>query len=137
MSKTKLGSNATYTGSQLGLTVVGEDAYAYSGPVAVADTSVTLLQFTTGKFYINANWIGNYNQNVSETLASEDYRFTIALNGTRIASCESSDAQGSARNTVLNIIIPPLTEVKVEARNYSGSGTEDVGAVIVGKVING
>jgi len=125
---------ASYLGPQLGLTIVGQDAYAYSGPVAVADTATTLLEFTTGKYYIVGNWIGNYNQDVSESLASEDYRFTLSLNGTRIASCESSDAQGATRNTILNIIIPPHTLVKVEGRNYSGSGTEDVGAVITGKV---
>ena len=124
----------SFTGASLALDVIGDHIYGFSGPVAVSNTAVTLIEHTTGNHYIVGTWIGNYNQDVSETLPTEDYRFAISLNGTRIASCESSDAQGAARNTLLDIIIPPYTVVKIEARNYSGSGTEDVGCVLTGRL---
>jgi len=128
------GSGGSFTGASLALEVIGNHVFGVSGPVAVSNTAVPLLEHTTGNHYIVATWIGNYNQDVSESLPSEDYRFTISLNGTRIASIDTSDAQGSARNTLLDIIIPPYTVLKVEARNYSGSGTEDVGVVLIGRL---
>jgi len=118
----------------LNLNVIGNHLYGCSGAVGVSDSTVTLIEGTTGNYYTVATWIGNYNQAVSESLASEDYRFALTLNGLRVASCEGSDAQGAARNTLLDIIIPPYTNVKIEARNYSGSGTEDVGAVLIGRI---
>jgi hypothetical protein len=116
------------------LNVIGNHLYGCSGAVSVSNTAVTLIEDTTGNYYTIASWIGNYNQDVSESLASEDYRFALELNGVRVASCESSDAQGSARNTLLDIMIPPFTHVKIEGRNYSGSGSEDVGAVLIGRI---
>jgi len=118
----------------LSLNVIGDHLYGFSGAVAVSNSAITLIEDTTGNYYTVATWIGNYNQAASESVASEDYRFVLTFNGLRIASCEGSDAQGAARNTLLDIVIPPFTNVKIVARNYSGSGTEDVGAVLVGRI---
>ena len=42
----KLGSNAIFTGTQKGLTVIGKHCYAYSGILNV-DAEITFLEFST------------------------------------------------------------------------------------------
>jgi len=49
MAKTKLGSNATFSGPQKGLTVIGRRFYAYSGNIPASGASVEYLNFSTGK----------------------------------------------------------------------------------------
>jgi len=52
MAKTKIGSNATFSGAQLGLTTIGKDhCYAYSGAqVSNGGVDATLLSFTQLRF---------------------------------------------------------------------------------------
>ena len=49
MAKTKIGSNATFSGTQQGITIAKEFFYGYSGQVDI-DGSATLFSFHTGKY---------------------------------------------------------------------------------------
>jgi len=125
---------ATFLGPQLGLSVLGEHAYAYSGVVSVGNSETDMLNFQSENNYMVCSWFANFNQLTSDPIATEDFRFVLYLNGLQIAMMETADSQSATRATVQDIIIPPNTNVKVTARNYTGSVTEPVGVVITGRV---
>jgi len=125
---------ATFLGPQLGLSVVGEHAYAYSGVVNIGNSETEMLNFQSENNYMVCGWFANFNQLTSDPLASEDFRFVLYLNGLQIAMMETADSQQASRATVQDIIIPPNTNVKVTGRNYTGSNTEPCGVVITGRV---
>ena len=127
---------ATFLGPQLGLSVIGEHAYAYSGVVSVDNSETEMLNFQSENNYIVGGWFAHFNQLTGDPLASEDFRFILYLNGLQIAAIETNDSQGSSRNSIQDIIIPPNTNVKVTGRNYTGSVTEPCGVVITGKIHN-
>jgi len=109
--------------------------YGYSGVVNCADSEINLIQFDTNSEYIVGTWFAHFNQPSADGLASEDFRFILYMNDIQIAAIETSDSQGSSRNTIRDIIIPPFTTVKITARNYTGSTTEPVGVVFTGQAI--
>jgi len=125
---------ATFLGPQLGLSVLGEHAYAYSGVVSVGNSETDMLNFQSENNYMVCTWFANFNQLTSDPIATEDFRFVLYLNGLQIAMMETADSQSATRATVQDIIIPPNTNVKITGRNYTGSVTEPVGAVITGRV---
>jgi len=125
---------ATFLGPQLGLSVLGEHAYAYSGVVSVGNSETDMLNFQSENNYMVCSWFANFNQLTSDPIATEDFRFILYLNGLQIAMMETADSQSATRATVQDIIIPPNTNVKVTARNYTGSVTEPCGVVITGRV---
>ena len=125
---------ATFLGPNLGLSVIGEHAYAYSGVVSVDNSETEMLNFQSENNYIVGGWFAHFNQLTGDPLASEDFRFILYLNGLQIAAIETNDSQGSSRNSIQDIIIPPNTNVKVTGRNYTGSVTEPCGVVITGRV---
>ena len=130
-----IGSSNSFTGASQSLDLVGDHIFGYSGAVAVGNTEVVLLEFTTGNYYSVCQWFGNYNQAIDQALPTEDFRFILHLNESRIAAQEVSDAQGSSfAFPGQNIIIPSYTILKVTCRNYSGAGTEDMGIVIAGRI---
>ena len=109
-------------------------AYAYSGVISCDNSETDLIQFDTNSEYIVGGWFAHFNQLTGDPLASEDFRFILYLNSIQIAAIETNDSQGSSRNTIQDIIIPPFTNVRITGRNYTGSVTEPVGVVVTGKV---
>ena len=77
MSKTKLGSNATFTGTGKGLTVVGKHAYAtnYNSAVPTLPTVFEALNFQTGKHYI----VGTFSCGIDNKPGSEHERCVNAV----------------------------------------------------------
>jgi len=125
---------ATFLGPQLGLSVLGKHAYAYSGVVSVGNSETEMLNFKSENKYMVCGWFANFNQLTSDPIATEDFRFILYLNGIQIAMMETSDSQAASRNMIQDIIIPPNTNVKITGRNYTGAVVEPLGAVITGRV---
>ena len=123
----------SFTGGSQSLELLGNHIYGYSGPVSVGNSETTMIDFTTGNYYSVCQWFGNYNQATTEAVATEDFRFILSLNGSRIATQEK-EASKPTSDTEQDIIIPAYTVLKVTCRNYSGSVTEDMGFVITGRI---
>ena len=131
MSKTKLGSNATFTGPQKGLTTIGDYCYAYSGEVtseAGASAHQTLLEFSTGKGIVK----GTLSSQTDETGGATEY-FDVEFNGMKIVSAAWDNSASSQwlLDFPLPLIIPPNTHVKV----LGGASNQDIWTVqFVGRI---
>jgi len=132
MAKTKIGSNAIFSGPQKGLSIYGEHCSAMSGVVSVDDTETTLLDFTTGKGYI----VAVFDMVRMETAAiTDDYVYTIKFNGNAVYRTQTTSAY--SRRTDLegiDMLIPALTRVIVTADNITNSDSNDIGAIVTGRV---
>jgi|29_taG_2_1085357.scaffolds.fasta_scaffold06123_3 hypothetical protein len=118
MSKTKTGSNATFTGSQKGLTTVGDYCYAYN-EVGTDDLQsiANTLEFTTGKYIIIGHWTvcGSVNKDGDSGTGAID-QFYLKLNNTTVMSLKTDTGEeDSPQSMVVPIVIPPLTKVECSA----------------------
>jgi len=131
MAKTKIGSNATFSGTQKGLTVLGDHCMAYSGEYSVDNTETFLLDFfSPGKRYI----IGEV-QLGSKANEDEDYAFKIYFNGLIVFSAAfSNQGQHNIGSWPIPIMIPPATEVKMSLDNISDTDSRVWTVHLVGRV---
>jgi len=126
---------ATFLGPNKGLSIAGEHAYAYSGSVAVNNTTVECLNFTTGKELIVAelSQAVNYSQVGNGKLVG----FNVKLNGIVVATnLEATQTFGTNENNEpsrYSFIIPPLTQVQTEATT-NGEADIEFFHSIVGRV---
>jgi len=132
MAKTKIGSNATFSGTQKGLTVLGDHCMGYSGVTAIANTEIFCLNFfSPGKRYIIAQ-----GQIGSKDAEGEDYVLKIYFNNIVVFS-HIFHQQGSTYVDIPNsipLMIPPATEVKISLQNIANTNSRDWTVHLVGKV---
>ena len=132
MAKTRKGSNATYTGNQQGITLIGNHCYAYND-VSVAGSLTDLLNFSTGKGYLIVTIELNGNRS---GIGQAQLQFKILLNGVTVLLNvwdQSTINQYSDDLTVTRLLIPPLTTVLVQAAQSSGSN-RNMQATLTGRV---
>lgn len=129
MAKTRIGSNAIFTGPQKGLTTIGEHCYAYSGIISVADSETDLLNFNTGKEYIRSTVRFCYGVS-----SSDNFLYKIKFNGQIVMSDASAGTTQAHWNPEYEILIPPLTEVIMTAINQSSDSSYPQSVVLAGKV---
>jgi len=117
-TKTRIGSNAIFTGPQQGLTIIGNHCYAYSGGLEIDnDPDVTMLEFTTGKQYIIAKL--SFGTRDTDLSVNTHIGYEIYFNGRIVFTTFSlSDSDGTlfydGACFPQEILIPPLTAVKIE-----------------------
>ena len=134
MAKTKAGSNATFTGTQRGLSYVKDGksnvVYAYSGAVTMASsaTEYTLLEFATGRETIEA-WVDfrNVTLNTNNNTTSKWY-----LNGSLVLQAELESSETALPGWVGRLVIPPYTTFK-QTGQADGSGIITLG-VMTGRI---
>jgi len=122
---------ATFLGPNKGLSIVGEHCYAMSGVVAADNVATETLNFRTGKEYI-LGWLQA--QYFSDN--NDVYQHLVSFNGEQVIGFEfngSNNADGALPRTIL---IPPLTHVIATAQNTTDGDTNNVGAVITGRIYN-
>ena len=127
------GSNAAFSGPQKGLTTIGSHCYAYSGAIANdGGNETTLLEFNTGKGYIN----GTIQTGISHTGDHSDtFRFRVYFNGQVVYDFLGDGAQFYVDPHIpINVIIPPLTKVKITGDNVASSATKLIEAIVIGRV---
>ena len=131
MAKTRIGSNATFSGTQQGLTVLGDHCFGYSGEIDVANTELFLLSFfSPGKRYI----IGQV-QLGSKAGENEDYEFKIYFNGSVVFSAVfGNQSQNEIGAWPIPLMIPPATEVKMSLDNIADTDARTWTVHLVGKV---
>ena len=115
MAKTRIGSNAIFTGPQKGLSIVGEHCYAYSGEIGSNPSAITALEFTTGKGYtiFEAYFTGPLK--FSDPNTGREANWQVSLNGIVVANIhtDTTEADITAQGE-LKFLVPPLTQVKIE-----------------------
>jgi len=122
---------ATFLGTQKGVSLIKDHCYAYSGIVSVTDSETTLLEFNTGDNY----YVGQYQPNY-ETLSGDDFKFLVYLNEILISSLQISASRDFTPYEEIELVIPPLTTVKITAQNETGSTATDILALFTGRVYN-
>ena len=131
MAKTRIGSNAIFTGPQLGLTTIGDHSYAFSGIKTVSSPATTLLEFSTGKGYI----IGKL-EFFQGDLDLDWGKSYVYFNGVEVIRQAIRLGQAGFNETfdVIHILIPPLTTVKCELE--FGTSSNAGSCSFVGRIYN-
>lgn len=130
MAEQAIGANAIFSGPQKGLTTIGDHCYAYSGLTQVNDNETTLLLFNTGKKYIKAQIQFSYASN-----SNQDFTYAIYFNGVIIQQYNVGNSLiYTSPDNFVNVIIPPLTEVKLTSRNLTDASGLDQIVSLIGRV---
>jgi len=135
MAKVKIGTNAQFTGAQLGLTVIGDRCYAFSGSFSL-DTSVqTLLEFNTGKGYIVATMGCCGPVNPADIGSGSNTLFRIYINGIVVAqNKQGTSTEAQPTFSEQTIIIPPYSTVKVDNISTDTTVSWKVQAYVTGRI---
>lgn len=129
MAKTRIGSNAQFTGPQKGLSTIGEHCYAYSGNVEATTASQTVLSFATGKGYIIGEFTFNGFIQV-DNVSIRQGAITLVFNNVIVANQLTGDANEDMKADVKQkVLIPPNTFV--EAKVVAASGDSDNFATVI------
>jgi len=118
----------SFTGAAELLEIVGDFAFAYSGAVAVDNVETTLLEFQSGNFI----FVGAF-QHMYIADSADNYRWFVYLNETLVAVAASGSLIETGRDEV-ELVIPPYTQVKISAQNFADTSSNDMGAVMTGRV---
>lgn len=135
MSQTKIGSNATFTGENKGITYVHDRVYSYSGWQAVVSGSDTvLLDFMTESLVTVCKLYWGFNYDLLEN--GKYFGIDVKLNGITVMRPRAEQRiSGSGHGTELvdelGLVIPPNTHVQILAQTDDG-GTE-AGCTLVGR----
>jgi hypothetical protein len=113
MAKEQIGSNATFSGPQKGLTTIGDHCYAYSGIYSATTTSTSRLLFTTGKYYVIGKMRLSGNIDTGDALYGNISTMIVKFNGVEVL-VSKTDGGNEQMPTSDNapMIIPPLTTVE-------------------------
>ena len=147
MAKTKIGSNAPFSGGSKSLVILGERCYHYSGVVFFQGQSGggsslfgTFADFYTGKGYT----IVTFQYTVMDDglqANTDEVRVVVKFNGINIFTyIESARTTGEGftrtQNAWPKLLIPPLTRVEVTMENITDNSNLAGFVCMSGKVYN-
>ena len=134
MAKTKIGSNAIFTGvGPSSFTTIGNRCYAYSGYKKFSNSETTVLDFYTPNGYILSTWQYSIMDD-SETINEDDSNIKIKFNGSRVFVQVDSGSPNRVQNAWPDLIIPPLTRVEVTVQNVTDASNLAAFVAMVGRV---
>tara|TARA_Y100000310_G_scaffold309382_1_gene353412 strand:+ start:712 stop:1107 length:396 start_codon:yes stop_codon:yes gene_type:complete len=122
-------ANASVAATGLGIRYIGEWAYSLSGRVGIADSDITLTDFTSGGGVIVAQWAPGYADESSDNL-----QFRVKFNEIDIYQVTLDSRVTYSPYQYINFIIPPLTRVRVTCVNKSGGSTVNMISNFTGRV---
>ena len=126
--------SASIASTGKGIRYVGNYAYAYSGAVALDNTTNenTYLEFTTGSGII----VGNFQANNNDTGAgTDDMFYQIYFNDIVVMGYLAGGSKTySDPDNLVPIIIPPLTNVKCTVQDTTQASTIKNTLSITGRV---
>jgi len=119
-----------------GIRYVGDYAYAYSGQFATNTSAVIHFAFTSGSGILVADLFCNGATKIGDPSAGRTTVWNLSFNDIVIVGLKTDSASADyAGPTIHNkIIIPPFTEVELEAYSDSVSADRLTSAVISGRV---
>ena len=132
MAKTRIGSNAQFTSAGLGLNIVKDRCYGYSGQHILNNSSATHFEFSTGKYSIEGMYQITYD--MTNMVANTMTGFDVYLNGVYVAELKSTYQDGEATVPLpFYVFIPPLSTFKIVAYTQRTSNIPSYG-VFIGKI---
>ena len=111
---------------------VADYAYAYSGPRAVDNSTVGVLEFQTG-----SGMLLMQTQFYCEEELGDDYQITMRLNDDELFTFQVSTTGvniGTNAQGPFYHIIPPFTKVSLEAKNVTDTTAHNWSATVIGRV---
>ena len=125
------GSNVV-AGAGLDLNYTGNHVYAYSGEVSFDDNVTDALNFTTSnKTTVLAMMV------MTNDYDADDFRYNLLLNNISIAQARFVNITQTDLTLpiqLLNIVIPPYTNVKLTFQNVTDAGTHTAYGILSGKI---
>jgi hypothetical protein len=122
----------SFTGPAQALEYAGDLCYAYSGTIVVNDDTVTMFEFQSGSNLIKAKF--SFGINLSAMYTSKFIGYIITLNDSIVMkSILDDNTQEGFDNDPCRLVLPPYTNVKIEAITDSATDNETYG-VITGRV---
>ena len=129
-------NTATFLGPNLGLSIAGDYAYAYSGTFSSLDSSQTMLDFTSP----NATIVGRVHCNGAVNVAAVDAglvdSFTVTMNGQTIALLKTETGSERQWAAWVDVVIPPRTHMTVTTIAAASNAAYLVTALITGRIYN-
>ena len=134
MAEASVQPEASIASTGKGIRYIGDYAYAYSGQFEAKNTTQILLEFVSGSGLI----VGTFYCNAFLQYSNVSVRqgaFLISLNDIIVAGITATDANEDMPATVTQeLLIPPLTKVKVEAIASTGDSDNYATVNFTGRV---
>jgi len=111
-------------------------AFAYSGDTAVANSETTCLEFVSGKKTWLARWEMHYTTTgATPIISSDDMAWSIYFNGNLVIIINASSSS-DAKQPDVELVIPPLTGVKITAENVNDASILRTFATLAGPLFD-
>jgi len=124
---------ATFLGTQKGLSIVGNHAYAYSGSINNDGSgTTTVLEFKTGSEYV----VGQMHFIYFTESGTPDAAYTLLINGESVYALTMNGNISDVNRPDVAVLLPPQSTIQVLVQRISGSGTIALGASFTGRVYN-
>ena len=120
------GSNPAGVGTSFN--TIGDHGYAYSGNIDIDNNVTTMLDFSTGNYYVIATYQPGYVQKTGD-----DYDFQLTFDDQAICGIHQ-EVLHQTPLTPIQLLIPPYTRVVVTGQNTTDTSTNGVFVNIVGRV---
>jgi len=139
MAKTRIGSNAQFSGGGLNNhVIIGSHSYAYSGYRKFDNTETSLLDIYTGPGYEIIQFQYTVMDD-SEVANTDEARVVAKFNGVKVfVYIESARTTGSGLTRTQNawpeLLVPPLTRVEITMANITDASNLAGYACMIGRV---
>jgi len=124
---------ATFLGPNKGLSVAGNHAYAYSGKLALSNTTTTALEFTTGNYLTVVDLFVGFD--ITGLQSGNEIGYEVYFNGIEIMDVVSNYSASwmITGGSTPKFVIPPYTQVRVDLFTDDASGIQ-MAAMLTGRV---
>ena len=124
----------SFTGPAETLEIIGDHCAAYSGTwPADADTTQTVLNFTTGNFYIVGEFQLNAPVDFNSPQTGNAAALKISFNDSVIAILKGEESTGFIEPTQ-KVVIPAYTEVKCEVESDDNQSSRYGTVSLIGRI---
>jgi len=136
MAKTKLGSNAVFTGPQKGLTVIGRRFYAYSGDIPATAGLVEELNFATGKGIYLGTLQFNGTADDAAPATGDISVCVIKLNGSTISTLkvDTEDSYNGLTTVTQELLLPPNSVVQCSVISTNATTDRNASLTFIGRI---
>ena len=121
--------SASIASTGKGIRYIGDWAYAYSGNILVPNSLTELNNFTTGAGVLIGKWYPGYAEQ-----SGDNMQFIINLNENEIYRTTLDSRLVGNPFQYINIVIPPLTAVKITCENKTSASNVTMQSNLVGRV---
>jgi len=133
-----VGVGNTFTGPAEALEIMGDHAYALSGEFTADTTSREMLSFTSGNFYLVGEITTTGAIKLGEPANGFATVYSLFFNGIQVMAMkyDAKEEDAPALGTI-PILIPPYTEVSLQAASATSASEFLHLAQIVGRIYRG